>query len=208
MAPGRRPAPSDSHTRGAEPSSGMRADARRNQARILAAAEAVFAEHGPAATTEEIAHRAGVAVGTVFRHFPTKQQLLQAIMKQLRDRLADQAEKLADDADPATALFTYFTSLVEQAAATRTVVELLAHNGLELNMTDSMQPLRESIGRLLANAQHAGAVAPDIQLEEVLALLGATTQATMRSAWTPALQRRTLAIIFAGLRRRPPQDPG
>src|SRR6266511_795024 len=175
MAPGRRPAPSDSHTRGAEPSSGMRADARRNQARILAAAEAVFAEHGPAATTEEI---------------------------------ADQAEKLADDADPATALFTYFTSLVEQAAATRTVVELLAHNGLELNMTDSMQPLRESIGRLLANAQHAGAVAPDIQLEEVLALLGATTQATMRSAWTPALQRRTLAIIFAGLHRRPPQDPG
>jgi AcrR family transcriptional regulator len=178
----------------------MRADARRNRVRILAAAEAVFAERGPAASTEEVARRAGVAVGTVFRHFPTKQALLQAIMKQLRDRLADQAETLAADADPATALFTFFTSLVEQAAATRTVVEALSHSGLDLDVAESVQPLRESIGRLLTNAQQAGAVAPTIELDEVIALLAATTQATLRSAWSPALQQRTLAIIFAGLR--------
>ncbi|WP_406674290.1 helix-turn-helix domain-containing protein [Nonomuraea sp. N2-4H] len=65
----------------------MRADARRNRARILAAAEEVFAERGASASTEEVAARAGVAIGTVFRHFPTKRDLLAAIMKDLRRRL-------------------------------------------------------------------------------------------------------------------------
>ncbi|MEV0721086.1 helix-turn-helix domain-containing protein [Asanoa sp. NPDC050611] len=63
----------------------MRADAARNRARILAAAEAVFAERGAAASTEDVASRAGVAIGTVFRHFPTKDDLLRAVLK---DRIA------------------------------------------------------------------------------------------------------------------------
>ena len=66
----------------------LRADARRNRAAILAAAEAVFAEQGTSAPTEEVAARAGVAIGTVFRHFPTKDALLAAMMKELLARLA------------------------------------------------------------------------------------------------------------------------
>src|SRR6266540_4320140 len=170
--------------------------ARRGSAGCLRA----FRERRPGRAKARNSSRPTKRLGRPAGANGASQELLQAIMKQLRDRLADQAEKLADDTDPATALFTYFTSLVEQAAATRTVMELLAHNGLELNMTDSMQPLRESIGRLLANAQHAGAVAPDIQLEEVLALLGATTQATMRSAWTSS------PAFTAGHRRTQGED--
>src|SRR3982074_1256888 len=64
---------------GAKP---LRADARRNRARILDAAEVVFSEKGASASTEEVASRAGVAIGTVFRHFPTKKDLLRAIMKE------------------------------------------------------------------------------------------------------------------------------
>jgi AcrR family transcriptional regulator len=86
-----------------------RADARRNRAGILAAAEQVFSDEGAAGSTEEIARRAGVSVGTVFRHFPTKQELLAAIIKDLRQRLEEEAARLACDGDPATALFTSFS---------------------------------------------------------------------------------------------------
>src|SRR5436190_21257823 len=101
-----------------------RADARRNRERILAAAGEVFAARGASASTEEVAGRAGVAVGSVFRHFPTKNDLLRAIMKDLLARLEADAAALAGD--PATGLFTFFTRLVAEAAAQRTVVELLA----------------------------------------------------------------------------------
>lgn len=181
-------------------SRGLRADARSNRARILAVAREVFADRGPTATTEEIATRAGVAVGTVFRHFPTKRALLQAIMKELRLELADDAQALAADDDPAGALFVFFSRLVGQAASTKTVVDLLSENGLDVDMASSLQVLRDAVGHLLANAQRAGGVRADVQVDEVIALLAATCQGTLRAGWNPDLRQRTLAIIFAGLR--------
>ncbi|MEE3922403.1 helix-turn-helix domain-containing protein [Micromonospora sp. BRA006-A] len=89
----------------------LRADARRNRARILDAAEAVFAEFGARASTEEVARRAGVAIGTVFRHFPTKEDLLAALMKRLLAQLADEAGRHD--------LFGFFRHTVAQAAARR-----------------------------------------------------------------------------------------
>lgn len=177
----------------------MRADARRNRDRILAVAAEVFAARGPTASTEEIAARAGVAIGTIFRHFPTKQALLQAIMKDLLFQLAAQVEALAGD-DPAEALFTFFGQLVGQAAEQKAVVDLLAESGRDLDVAESLQVLRDGIGRLLGNAQRVGAVRADIHLDEVLALLGATCQGALRAGWDADLRRRTLAIVFAGLR--------
>src|SRR5436190_16672216 len=98
-----------------------RADARRNRERILAAAGEVFAARGASASTEEVASRAGVAVGTVFRHFPTKNDLLRAIMKDLLARVTSDAAVLSAE-EPATGLFTFFTRLVAEAAEKRTVV--------------------------------------------------------------------------------------
>lgn len=175
----------------------MRADAERNRARILAAAEEVFAELGAAASTEEVARRAGVAIGTVFRHFPTKNDLLAAIMKDLVQRFTHEVETLASQGDPATALFTFFSGLVEQAAAKKTVVELL---DVDIQVDRQLQQLRAAIGDLLVRAQQAGAVRMDIQLDEVMALLTATSQGALRAGWDRDLRERTLGIVFAGLR--------
>jgi AcrR family transcriptional regulator len=178
----------------------LRADARRNRAAILAAAEAVFAEQGTSAPTEEVAARAGVAIGTVFRHFPTKDVLLAAMMKELLARLAGEAAELISDGDPATALFTFFARVVEQAAARKTVADLLADQGIDLRAADPVATLRQELETLLAGAIRAGAVRDDVGGAEVLALLAATSDAALRSGWDARLQRRVLAVVFAGLR--------
>lgn len=179
---------------------GMRADARRNRARILEAAEQVFAEKGVSASTEEVASRAGVAIGTVFRHFPAKEDLLRAIMKGLLERLADEVGSLQADGDPATALFTFFTHVVEQAAAKKSVIELLARAGVEVEAAGPVRALREAVEGLLTRAQRAGGVRGDVQISEVMALLTSTAEGALHSGWAPDLQRRTLAVIFDGLR--------
>ena len=178
----------------------LRADARRNRARILAAASEVFAEQGHDAPTEEVARRAGVAIGTVFRHFPTKADLLRAIMKDLLRELIEQATRMAAEGDPATALFCYATVLVRQSAARKSVAELLAAAGTDIQLADTLQSLRQGIGELLALSQQAGAVRPDAGIAEVMALITSACQGALHGGWDDSLQRRVLGVIFTGLR--------
>ncbi len=178
----------------------LRADARRNRARILAAAAEVFAEQGASASTEEVARRAEVAIGTVFRHFPTKDDLLRAIMKNLLQQLTDQASLLAAEGDPATSLFGFFTGLVGQSAAKKTVADLLAAAGTDVQLNTALQALQHGMGELLTHAQQAGAVRDDVQIAEVMALITSTCQGALQGGWDDDLQRRALAIIFNGLR--------
>lgn len=169
-----------------------RADALRNRARILDAAETVFAESGPRASTEEVARRAGVAIGTVFRHFPTKNDLLAAIMKRLLAQLIDDAGRHD--------LFTFFTHMVAQAAAKKTVVDLLTGAGVDIRLPDAVAPLAQAVGILLRQAQATGTVADRVQIPEVMALLVSVCQGALHGGWDQQLQTRTLAVIFAGLR--------
>jgi AcrR family transcriptional regulator len=169
----------------------LRADAQRNRARILDAAEAVFAGFGAHASTEEVARRAGVAIGTVFRHFPTKDDLLVAIMKRLLAQLVDEAGQRD--------LFAFFAHMVAQAAAKKTVVDLLARSGVDIQLLDAVGHLQEAVGRLLEHAQATGAVDPQVQLPEVMALLTSVCQGALHGGWDERLQARTLAVIFAGL---------
>jgi AcrR family transcriptional regulator len=178
----------------------MRADAQRNRARILQAAEEVFAERGPSTSTEEVAARAGLAIGTIFRHFPTKDDLLTAIVKELLATLTARVEALAADGEPDTALFTFFSELVEQAAARKTVIDALAAGGRTLELAPPLGNLRDAVGRLLHRAQRAKAIRSEVQLDEVMALLLATTQGAVSGGWSPELRERTLAVVFAGLR--------
>jgi AcrR family transcriptional regulator len=171
----------------------LRADARRNRARILAAAEEVFAARGAAASTEEFAAAAGVAIGTVFRHFPTKQDLLAAILK---DLLASLAEAAGEDD-----LFTFFTRVVTAAEEKKFVVELLAGHGVDVEVAGPVQTLSAAVGELLARAQETGAVRAEVRLDEVLALLTAAGQGALHGGWSQDLRDRTLAVIFAGLCR-------
>ncbi|MEV4537665.1 helix-turn-helix domain-containing protein [Asanoa sp. NPDC049518] len=169
----------------------MRADAARNRARILAAADAVFAERGASASTEEVAARAGVAIGTVFRHFPTKDELLRAVLKDLLGRLNDQAAALGGG----DGLFRFLTDLVARAAAKRTVIDLLP-----ISVDDTLRGFTDAVANLLTSAQAAGTVRGDVGVAEVMALLTSTTQGAVRGGWSPELQRKTLDIVFAGLR--------
>ncbi|WP_327636746.1 TetR/AcrR family transcriptional regulator [Kribbella sp. NBC_00482] len=165
-----------------------RADARRNRAAILTAATEAFAEHGPKATTEQVAVRAGVAVGTVFRHFPTKDALIVAIMKESLQQLVALAA--------GSTLFDFMTAVVDESVRTRTVVAALAH---DLDVGDALGSLTGELQRLLDQAQDAGAVRSEVQVDEVLALLTAAAQAAQQRAWSTDLRGRSLAIIFRGL---------
>jgi AcrR family transcriptional regulator len=162
-----------------------RADAQRNRAAILAAATEAFAEYGPKATTEQVAVRAGVAVGTVFRHFATKDELLVAIMKESLQRLVALAAE--------STLFDFITAVANEAMRTRTVVAALAQ---DLDVGDALKGLTNEVRRLLAEAQAAGDVRRDVQVDEVLALM---TAAAQQEAWSEDLRQRTLAIVFRGL---------
>jgi AcrR family transcriptional regulator len=179
-----------------------RADAVRNRARILEVAEAVFAEQGAAASTEEVARRAGVAIGTVFRHFPTKHDLLQAVVMNVLTRLTAEVEALTADADP-DALFTFFARVVELAAANKAVFDRLAETGVRVEVGKAVDSLSPAVEVLLDRARDAGTVRADVRLAEVLALLGATGQGALVSGWDADLQRRTLAVVYTGLRAVP-----
>lgn len=176
----------------------LRADAARNRARILAAADEVFAEQGAAATTEEVARRAGVAVGTVFRHFPTKQDLLVAIMKALLERLRDTAAALAGRDD---GLFVLFRQVVGEASARTTVLALLAEAGREIDV-DALAGLQGAVETLLRDGIAAAAVRSDLDFPQVMALLHAVTQAALRG-WDPALRDQVLSVVLDGMRPRP-----
>jgi len=174
-----------------------RADAVRNRAKILDAAARVFAEQGVGASTEQVAVEAGVAIGTVFRHFPTKPDLLRAIMKDLLAKLTTELES------PQADLFTFFTGLVREAAAKRSVIELLTAAGVDVQVADQLLGLRSAVAGLLTRAQQAGQVRPQVRPDEVLALLIAACQGAVQAGWDDDLQARTLAIIFSGLADHP-----
>jgi AcrR family transcriptional regulator len=175
-----------------------RADAVRNRARILEAAARVFAADGAAASTERVAAEAGVAVGTVFRHFPTKADLLRAIMKDLVGQLADEL------ASPEADLFSFFTRLVRESADKRTVIELLTTVDLDMQI----RQLADGIGVLLSRAQAAGEIRDEVRVDEVIALLSATCQGALHGGWSADLQHRTLAVVFAGLTPDNSAGPG
>ncbi|HEU5030680.1 MAG TPA: helix-turn-helix domain-containing protein [Spirillospora sp.] len=179
----------------------LRADAQRNRAKVLAAAEDVFAAQGTSASTEEVARRAGVGIGTVFRHFPTKESLLEAVLVALLDRLAGEARELASAADPGAAFFGFFARVVSQAATKQAVTEALAEAGVDAReATGRTGPdVKDAIGTLLERAQRAGAVRADIGPAEVTALLAGISYAAGRAGGSDDVLR----IAFDGLR---PQD--
>jgi AcrR family transcriptional regulator len=188
------------------PASGrpLRADALRNRAKVLAAAEEVFAVQGTSAPTEEVARKAGVGIGTVFRHFPTKESLLEAVLVALLERLAAEARELRSAADAGAAFFGFFSRVVSQAATKQAVTEALAEAGVDAReATGRTGPdVKDAIGALLERAQRAGAVRADIGPAEVTALLAGMSYAAGRAG----ARDDVLRIAFDGLRPRECRD--
>jgi len=177
-----------------------RADARTNRGRILDAAEEVFGRGGESASTEEVARLAGVGIATVFRHFPTKAALLQAVLVLRFDRLHEQAETLLDAADPGRAFFGFFGRLVADAATKIAIAEaLLEAGGDGGEAARASDGLRQAVGVLLRRAQQAGAVRDDVELPEVYALLVGASRAAAHARLDDEVTARMLAVIFDGL---------
>ncbi|WP_203886835.1 TetR/AcrR family transcriptional regulator [Planotetraspora kaengkrachanensis] len=175
----------------------LRADAQRNRARILEAAEAVFAAQGVSASTEDVAREAGVGIGTVFRHFPAKESLIEAVFLARVRRLADKAAALSQ-AQAGPAFYGFFTYAVEQAATQSAYADVLseaAGNGVPSVVGTE---LAATVGTLLTRAQQAGAVRADIGPEELIALLVGASRAAERVS--ADVRRKALDIMFDGLR--------
>lgn len=178
----------------------MRADARDNRARILTAADEVFGAGGPEASTEEVARRAGVGIGTVFRHFPTKQELLLAVLAARLEQLRDQARALAGSADPGEAFRTFFAEVVADAATKLAIAGALPDPADEAeSVTRAGVELRQAFADLLAHAQRAGAVRRDVAAPEVYGLMVGISRATTSALADPVLRDKAVAIAFAGL---------
>lgn len=180
----------------------LRADARRNRTLILEAAESVFAEHGASASTKLVAERAGVAIGTLFKHFPTKPDLLKAVVMNLRDRLVTEVDALVAEPGTPDALFEFCSRVMEVGAGNRAVFERLAETGTRVHVGDALGQLRPSIDLLVERAQTAGTVRGDLLTSELIPLLAAICQEAMADDWSEPFRLRALAILFNGLRPR------
>ncbi|WP_344864696.1 TetR/AcrR family transcriptional regulator [Amycolatopsis ultiminotia] len=182
----------------------LRADARRNRARVLEAAESVFAAKGTGAPTEEVARAARVGVGTVFRHFPTKEALLEAVLFARLDRFAGEAETVVahDSADPGAAFFTFLASWIEMSSAKNAYFEALSAAGVRVPSARSAVGARllDSLGVLLRRAQAHGAVRADLTVTELVSVIIGTAKAAEHAGTEPARRERIISILFDGLR--------
>jgi AcrR family transcriptional regulator len=176
----------------------IRSDAARNRAKVLEAAEAVLDEQGLSARMDEIARRAGVGVGTVYRHFATKEDLYEAIVAARVDLLLAEAGRLRGD----TAFFTFFARIVADAGRKKAFTDALREAGIDpkAGQADQRAAMRGTLEQLLRDAQRAGAVRDDVDLPEILALLRGASMAAETGDYPGPVLDRTLTLLFDGLR--------
>jgi AcrR family transcriptional regulator len=180
----------------------LRADARRNRDRVLEAARAAFAAGGLDASLDEIARGAGVGAGTVYRHFPTKEALFEAVVLERIGELIEEGRSHFDDSDPGRAFSSFVELLAREGAVKRDLVETLSSDGIRLQLGEApiVHALIEVLEDLLGRAQRAGAVRGDIAVNDVMALLTGAAYAICHSGADEEQSRRLLAIMYDGLR--------
>ncbi|TDD87207.1 TetR/AcrR family transcriptional regulator [Actinomadura darangshiensis] len=178
----------------------MRADARRNADRIVAAAGALIAEHGADASLEEVARRAGVGSATLHRHFPSRQALLEAVFNDRVEVLCAKADGLLRDPDPGEALLVWLRAVGAHAVANRGLGASLMRGGDPALGRTCHDMIINAGDALLARARAAGAVRPEIAITHLLKLVSAISLATEHEPDGPAEADRLLAIAIEGIR--------
>ena len=152
-----------------------RADAVRNRERVLEAAKAVFSAGGPDASLEAVARRAGVGIGTLYRHFPTRESLFEAVYRREVQQLGELAEQLKSEAAPVDALRRWLRSNVEFVATKKgmsAALALAAHGSKELH-SSAFDRLTRAVSALLDRAIAAGQIRSDVSPADLLrALIG------------------------------------
>jgi AcrR family transcriptional regulator len=178
-----------------------RADAVRNRERLLEAAKALFSAGGADASLEAVARRAGVGIGTLYRHFPTREALFESVYRREVDELADLAEQLrADDVAPTEALRRWLRSNVEFVATKKgmsAALALAAHKSSELSAY-SFDRLTKAVGALLDRAVAAGAIRADVGPEDLLRALVGMCYLNNQPGWQASVMR-LLDVLVDGL---------
>lgn len=184
----------------------MRADARRNYDRLVATATDAFAERGADASLDDIARRAGVGSGTLYRHFPTRQALLEAVYREQVELLCAQASELLDAPSPADALETWLRAVTDYAATKRGLAAMMTNLDQDSELLSYCRDAMRSAGSaLLDRAQRAGAVRSDVDLADLLKLLSVIGHSSVNSEGGRA--DRLIALVMDGLRHQPPPAP-
>jgi AcrR family transcriptional regulator len=180
-----------------------RADARRNYDKLVASARAVFTEDGTSAPLEDVAERAGVGIGTLYRHFPTRHALLEAVYVDEVEAIARSAADLSD-LPPWDALSQWLHQYVGFAATKRALTEALLETVPDSAVLLSCRTAILSAGTaLLERAQQAGAVRPDTNFMDVARMVSGIAVVPTSD---PEQQERMLQLALDGLRYRPPSQ--
>ncbi|GLF94283.1 TetR/AcrR family transcriptional regulator [Streptomyces yaizuensis] len=179
----------------------MRADARRNYERLLAEARTVFAERGTDASLEEIARRSGVGIGTLYRHFPNRQAIMNAVFREAAETLLDHSRELAYAERPCAALMEWLRALITHASEYRGIARALmsASRDASSALSPCCVPLYEAGDRLLARAREAGAVRDEVSTGDLMQLTNAIALAAEQNPDDPALPDRLLNLTLRGL---------
>jgi AcrR family transcriptional regulator len=152
----------------------LRADAQRNRARLLEAAEAVFTAHGTEASLDDIARRAGVGIGTLYRHFPTRDDLVESLIHSMTEEVIARGQELLEADDAFAALHTWLQSVLRQNATYRGLAGSMVDASCgDSRLGDACQRQQAVGAELVARAQEQGSVRPDVTWEDVIDLTSA-----------------------------------
>ncbi len=178
-----------------------RADSVRNREQLLNAAKSAFGDVGVDVALEEVARRAGVGIGTLYRHFPTRSALLAGVYRRELDQLAEAADRLLAEKKPAEALEQWFEVLIGYMATKRVVGPALradSGEGAQVWASGGVS-IRDALGKLAIAAAKAGEIRADLNDEDLQRLLMAFAQGYDQPGWEEGA-RRMLSILMAGLR--------
>ena len=181
----------------------MRADARRNSERIVAAAREVFGRDGGGASLEAVAREAGVGVGTLYRHFPRRIDLVEAVYRTDVDQVVTTAEAAVANLDPWAAVETFVEAFVRYALGKRTFLNEL-HEAFEKNpdlKLQSRQRLDAAMTLVIERAQRAGVVRTDVSGSDLMQFI---SPMCMSATLTTDQSERLIPMILDGLRGRAP----
>jgi AcrR family transcriptional regulator len=180
----------------------MRADAVKNRQKILEAAEAIFAAEGLAVPIDTVAERAGVGVGTLYRHYPTKEALFQAIVTARLEYLLQVAKDHAHAAVPGDALFSFLQEFATQASAKHDLFDALNSAGIDIksNCAEMMDDMKRSIDVLRQRAVATQSVRSDVSTEEMIGLVVGACQTGSHAGYDDATVQRMVRIVCDGLR--------
>jgi AcrR family transcriptional regulator len=179
----------------------LRKDAARNRALLIDAAREVFADRGLEASLDDIAHRAGLGVGTAYRHFSNKHELAEAIFAEAIDRVIELAEHGAEAPDPWTGIVTFLEGTAEMQTADRGLREVLMGVHDPERMEQVNDRLSPPMRRMIERAKQAGQIRPDVEVTDLgIVVLMLCTVADVTGDAAPDLWRRYLPMLLDGLR--------